>query len=205
MNEYVDLSLGLAERPGRSWKGAVRVIGVAESFQKSDPTSICVGVVMRGDLHIDGFGICRPTVGGLDATTQMERMFERMNRRDLRAWILGGSIISWFNVVDINRLREATGIPVVSVTYSDSEGIDKYLREYFPDDWVSRAQVIESNGPRHELVLNTGHRVFVNIAGMNQSEALKLLNLFTWDGKIPEPVRLARLFAASIRRDGYIL
>ncbi|MHA1771704.1 MAG: endonuclease dU [Candidatus Thorarchaeota archaeon] len=205
MTEYVDLSLGIEEHPGRSWKSAVRVLGVAESFQKTDTRSIVVGVVMRGDLQIDGFGLCRPEVGGLDSTEQLQFMFNQIDRKDIRAWILGGSIISWFNVVDLHQLCEATGIPVISVTYSESAGISDYLREYFPDDWEIRDHIITKNGSRAKLTLNTGHSVFVNHAGLQPTEALRLLNMFTLEGRVSEPVRVARLIAASIRRNLSIL
>ncbi|MCF2136465.1 MAG: DUF99 family protein [Candidatus Thorarchaeota archaeon] len=201
MVEYVDLSLGVEERPGRSWKAAVRVLGVAESFQKTDTQSIVTGVVMRGDLQIDGFGLCRPLVGGFDSTEQLQFMFDRINRKDIRVWILGGSIISWFNIVDLHELYEITGIPVISVTYSESAGISDYLREYFPDDWQQREQIIAKNGSRSMLTLDTGHSIFVNNVGLQLSEALQLLNMFTLEGKICEPVRVARLIAASIRKN----
>ena len=38
------------------WKKGVRVLGVAESFEKKQSHSILAGVVMRGDFRIDGFG-----------------------------------------------------------------------------------------------------------------------------------------------------
>ena len=201
MLNSLSLSSDNAEQPRRSWKGAVRVIGVAESFQKTDTRSVVVGIVMRGDLQIDGFGICRPTVGLLDSTEKIESMFERISRKDIRAWILGGSIISWFNVVDLHRLYEFSGIPVISVTYTDSAGITNYLQEYFPEDWRVRDELIAENGPRVQVSLDTGHSVFVNVVGMNVSDALQLLNLFTLEGKVPEPVRVARLIASSLRRD----
>ena len=60
------------------WKQGVRVLGISESFQKTDDNSIVAGVVMRGDGRIDGFGICRPKIGGLDATERLLEMFNRI-------------------------------------------------------------------------------------------------------------------------------
>ena len=103
------------------WKTGVRVLGISESFNRGDTKSIVAGVIMRGDYRIDGFGVCRPIVGGTDSTTSLLSLYQRLDRPDIRAWMLGGSVISWFNIVDIVALHEATKIPVVSVSYNPSE------------------------------------------------------------------------------------
>ncbi len=183
------------------WKKGVRVLGVSESFDREDRKSVAVGVVMRGDFIIDGFGICQPTVGGLDATEEMLIMFKRIQRDDIRAWLLGGCIISWFNVIDITRLFEKTKTPIVCVTYNPSEGIEKYLKEYFPDDWQVRLEISERAGQRERVRLENGHEVFINYHGLSMEEARSLVSHFTLEGKVPEPVRVARILASSIHRD----
>ena len=184
-----------------SWKSGVRVLGVAESFKKSQTHSLVVGLVMRGDFRIDGFGICRPTIGGRDSTETLLKLFKRLNRNDIRAWMLGGSLISWFNVVDIVELHRITGVPVVCVTYHPSEGVEKYLKEYFPGDWQSRLEILEKAGVRAPVHLDTGHGAFLTTAGVGIPRAKKLLDNFTLDGRIPEPIRVARLVAAALHRD----
>jgi endonuclease V-like protein UPF0215 family len=183
------------------WKKGVRVLGVAESFEKTDSNSVLAGVIMRGDLRIDGFGVCFPTVGGFDATSQLLSLFEKMQREDIRAWLLGGHVISWFNIVDIETLHEETNTPVISVSYHTSEGIEKYLIEYFPEDWKKRLEVLNSTGERVEVQLSTGHSVFLNIAGIGLSRAKRLVDNFTLDGRVPEPIRVARTIASGLKRD----
>ncbi len=189
------------EHPARSWKQGVRVLGVAESFDRGQEHSVVVGVVMRGDLRVDGLGVCFPEVGGTDSTDRLLEMVERVSRPDIRAWMLGGSVISWFNVVDLNRLHEETGLPVISVTYQPSNGISKYLREYFPSDWGTREQIIERNGTRRAVILRTGCRAYLNAVGLRLPDAVSLVNMFTLDGRVPEPIRLARVVASALRRD----
>ena len=183
------------------WKSGVRVLGIAESFKKSQLTSLVAGVVMRGDFRVDGFGICQPTIGGTDSTASLLGLYRRLKRQDIRAWMLGGSLISWFNVVDIVELYMATGVPVVCVTYHPSEGIEKYLREYFPDDWHSRLETLTRAGVRIPIRLETGHSAFLTSAGVGVARAKRLLDCFTLDGRVPEPVRVARLAAAGLYRD----
>lgn len=183
------------------WKRGVRVLGVAESFVKGDRYSNTVGVVMRGDLMIDGLGYCRPTVGGTDVTSQLLSMFSALGREDIRVWVLGGSVVSWFNIVDLHELSRVSGVPVVCVSYYASEGILEYLKEYFPDDWEARWDTVRRNGERQAVRLNNGHEVFVNTVGISTRRAKSLLDMFTVHGRVPEPVRVARVAAAALRRD----
>ena len=183
------------------WKKGVRVLGVAESFEKSETRSIMAGVIMRGDLRIDGFGVCTPTVGGKDSTRELISMFNRLNRKDIRTWMLGGSIISWFNIIDITALYESTDTPVICVSYHDSDGIEKYLKEYFPDDWKTRLNILERTGDRKIIQLPTGHSLYLSVAGIGMTRARNLISKLTIDGRIPEPVRVARTIAAGLHRD----
>jgi endonuclease V-like protein UPF0215 family len=185
------------------WKTGIRVIGISESFKKSQSKSIVVGIIMRGDYRIDGFGVCHPIIGGTDSTESLVKLYQRLGRQDIRAWVLGGSVISWFNIVDIVELHRSTEIPVVCITYHPSEGIEKYLKEYFPQDWKSRLAILEKAGERTPINLDTGHEAFLTAAGMGVNRAKRLLDLFTIDGRIPEPVRVARLVASGIHRDIY--
>ncbi|MFW9907943.1 MAG: DUF99 family protein [Candidatus Thorarchaeota archaeon] len=182
------------------WKTGIRVLAISESFRKGDTYSYVAGVVMRGDLRIDGFSFCRPTVGGSDATEKVLGLYRTLNRQDLRAWLLGGSIISWFNTIDIHQLLRETKLPVVCVSYWPSEGLEKYVREYFPQDWQNRMKTIESVGEREEIILSERFKVFITRAGMDLHSARSLVNHFTRDGRIPEPIRVARQLAASIRK-----
>jgi endonuclease V-like protein UPF0215 family len=189
------------QRSPREWKKGVRVLGVSESFKREDEKSIAVGVVMRGDKRIDGIGFCEPEVGGTDATEKLIDMYSRLSREDIRAWLLGGCIISWFNVIDSVELHKVTGVPVVCISYNPSQGIEKYFREYFPDDWQSRIEMMDRGGQRQEVALKTGHSVFLATSGITLDKARKLVDQFTLDGRIPEPIRVARIIAAARRRD----
>lgn len=193
------LVLGTNEKRSQSWKPGARVLGIAESFSKDDRKSTVTGVIMRGDLRIDGFGLCQPTVGGLDSTEEIISMYERLNRPDIRALLLSGTIISWFNIVDLEALFEAVGIPIVSVTYEETEGIKKYIREYFPEDYERRIELAMKCGERERIILKTEHNIFVNVVGMSMKRCRNILNLFTLEGKIPEPIRVAKLIAGAIR------
>ncbi len=153
---------------------------------------------MRGDLVIDGFSFAFATVGGMDATDAVLRLYRDLQRGDVNAILLSGAVISWYNVVDLPRVHEETGKPLLCVTYEESEGLEKYLKQF--EDWEERIRVYRRNGEREKVFLRTGKEVYIRYFGMRKDEALGLLNKFTLSGRIPEPVRVARILARSLMR-----
>jgi len=183
----------------RYFKKGIRALGIAECFRKgASRKSILAGVVMRADLLLDGFSFSVATVGGLDATEAVMKLYERLGRKDVNILMLNGCVISWYNVIDLNEVHERTGKPLICVTYEPSPGLEKYFKEYFPDDWAERLAIYERNGPRTAIRLKTGHEVFIRAIGLDEEEAKKVLDKFTLHGSIPEPLRLARLLARAV-------
>lgn len=181
-------------------KRGVRVLGIAESFLKTKPSSRLAGVVMRKDLRVDGFGFSKISVGGDDATEGVLKIFKGLERSDLNALLLNGSVISWFNIVDLDEVYKETGLPVISLTYEESEGLEGYIREYFPHP-QEKIEMYRKLGNREPLRLKTGFEVYARFLGATAEETKGLLNSFTLEGKVPEPLRVARLLARSISRE----
>jgi hypothetical protein len=153
---------------------------------------------MRADLQIDGFAVTHITVGGTDATEGVLRIFKELNRRDINALFLNGCVISWFNIIDLNMVYEALKLPLVCVTYEESEGLEKYIKEYF-QDWQERVRAYGSLGSRTRITLHTGHEILVRSLGIEKEKDVKaILDKFTLQGAIPEPLKVARLLARTL-------
>lgn len=190
-------------------KKGIRVLGVAESFLKEKSTkAVLAGVVMRGDFQIDGFCMTGITVKGLDGTSGVIRLFRDLDRTDINVIMLNGCIISLFNLVDLERVFEKTSIPVVCVTYEESGGLEKYFEEF--ENSSERLEIYKRLGPRVPIKLHTGHEVFVRFVGIGKEnkeneedkerEVRALLDKFTIQGAVPEPLKVARLFARTVMR-----
>jgi len=181
-------------------KKGIRVLGISESFRKGiSKKSVLAGIVMRGDLLIDGFAITTITVGGLDATQGVLNIYNILNRKDINAIMLNGVIIAWYNVIDLEKIYNKTKIPIIAVTYEESEEkLDKYFKENFPEDYEKRIEIYRRNGEREKIQLKTGYTVLVRYLGMRRDEAKGLLNKFTRQGAIPEPLRVSRLLARTL-------
>ncbi|MCQ8903208.1 MAG: DUF99 family protein [Methanothrix sp.] len=189
------------EKAIRVNKPGIRALGIAESFVRSDPVSTLAGIVMRGDLRIDGVALAEITVGGMDATGGVLSIYRKLNRDDINILMLSGNVISWFNIIDPEMVHRETGLPVISVTYEESDGLEKYIEEYFPGD-AERLRRYRALGERSALRLKTGYDLFVRAHGISLKEARAVLNRFTLEGRIPEPVRVARLIARAAMRIG---
>ena len=63
--------------------------------------------------------------------------------------------------------------------------------------------MLERAGERTLVPLRSGYSVYINNIGMSLEKAQRLVDLFTLDGRVPEPIRVARLLAATLRQDLY--
>ncbi|WFN34846.1 DUF99 family protein [Methanogenium sp. S4BF] len=174
-------------------KKGIRILGIAESYRGREQSLIC-GIVMRRDRIIDGCAFSRATVGGMDATDAVLGIWNHLARDDIQAIMLGGTVISWFNVIDITQVHERTGLPVISVTYEDSPGLEDDISHHFPSD-EKRLSAYIALGKRTTCQLSTGVTVYLRAEGISLDDATHACNIFTAQGKIPEPVRVARIIA----------
>lgn len=179
-------------------KPGIRILGIAESWTGRDQ-SFLAGVVMRGDLRIDGSAITRVTVGGMDATDAVIRLFSLLHRSDINLILISGAAIAWYNIINPEVIQEQTGTPVIIITYEESGGLEESISRHFPDD-RERMKAYMALGERDCIRLNTGHSVFLRRAGIPTDIAERIINRFTLDGRVLEPVRVARLFARSVMR-----
>jgi endonuclease V-like protein UPF0215 family len=172
------------------------VLGVAESFKKSGKRSTLAGVVMRRDLVIDGMVFGSATIEGDDATDSIISMHGSLARDDINCILLDGLVISMYNIIDGERVAAETGLPVLAITFEDSKGLEGSIKHHF-DSWQSKLEHYKRLGEREKVVLKTGKSLFIRCWGLNQKRAVEILNSFTLQGSVPEPIRVAKLAARS--------
>jgi endonuclease V-like protein UPF0215 family len=179
-----------------SEKKGFRVLGIAESFKKPCLKSTLVGIVMRRDLIIDGMAFGSATIEGDDATDNILSMYRSLARDDINCILLDGLVISMYNIIDGEQVVEKTKLPVIAITFEDSKGLEDSIRHHFNDGQHKLVQY-QKLGRREQVTLNTGKNLFIRCWGLNQKRAVAILNSFTLQGSIPEPIRLAKLAARS--------
>lgn len=179
-------------------KPGLRALGIAESYSGRERSTLA-GVVMRKDLLIDGVAFARVTVGGSDATDAVIRLVASLARRDINLILISGCVIAWYNIIDPAAVQEATGLPVIVATYEESEGLEEEIRHHFPGD-AGRLAAYRRLGDRTPIPLHTGYTLLIRPYGISHGDAAKVCNDFTHEGRVPEPLRVARLIARGIVR-----
>lgn len=179
-------------------KPGIRALGVAESFRPGQRASVLAGVVMRRDLVIDGVSFTKTSIGGDDATPAIAALFRKFKRNDINVLLVSGAILSLYNIVDVDGLLSRIHVPVVCLTYKETAGIEDSIRRHFPGS-ATKLVAYRRLGPRHAVKLATGHRVYVRTAGVDLPAVKETLDVFTLQGSLPEPVRVARLLARAFQ------
>jgi len=181
-------------------KSGIRGLAVAESFSQDSKKSVLSGIVMSTDLVIDGFVMGHSTVRGDDATDVILSMFEKLGRTDVSFLLISGIIISLYNMVDVKRISEKIGLPVIGITHEESDGIEDAIKHHFPDSYKSKLAEYSKLGSREKITLHTSHNLYIRNEGCTILEAKQLLDKITSQGSIPEPLRIAQLLANTLLR-----
>ncbi len=183
-------------------KPGIRALGLAESFRQGQKWSALAGVVMRSDFVIDGVALGRTAVGGDDANSAIAALFRKFGRNDVNLVMVSGAILSLYNIIDVDALSASTKLPVVCLTYKETSGIEGSIRRHFPEGAEEKLRAYRKLGRRTGIKLHTGYRVYVRSAGMDKATVKPILDAFTLQGSVPEPVRVAKLLAraAMVRR-----
>lgn len=177
----------------------VRVLGVDDApFDFEDDRVLVVGTLLRGRSYLEAVLTTEVEVDGTDATDRLVAMVaDSRYLEQVRALLLDGIALGGFNIVDIDRLHEETGVPVVTVTRRppDLDAMRDALKARF-DDWTARWELVR-RGELFEVA--TDHApLHVKTAGLEREEAAELLARTTLRGALPEPLRVAHLVAAGV-------
>jgi endonuclease V-like protein UPF0215 family len=175
----------------------MRILGIAESFQKNDKSSILAGIIMRRDLVVDGIIYSNTTVGGNDGTKKVLSMIDSLGRSDINCVLLGGLIISLFNIISGKDINEETKIPVIAISYRRSTGLKGSIHGEDEKEKIKHYLELQERKP---LTLWTGKTIYVRQWGLEFSDASRLLNSLVIQGAKPEPLRLATLAARAYHK-----
>lgn len=162
----------------RSFRGDVRLIGVVCSRTR------CDGVLSS-----------RVRRDGANSTDRMIELVEGSQfAGHIRAVMLQGIAVAGFNVVDVHRLHDALGIPVLVVARKKPNlpAIRRALFDTVPGA-ARKWRLIEQAGPMESI-----RRVQVQRVGLTPAAAGHLLASTTLHGNLPEPLRLAHLIAGGV-------
>ena len=151
---------------------------------------------MRRDLIIDGMAYGSATIEGDDATDSIISIHRLLARNDINCILLDGLVISMYNIIDGERVAAETHLPVIAITFEDSKGLEESIKNYF-GDWQAKLVQYQKLGTREKVTLRTGKALFIRRWGVTERRAVAILDSFTLQGAMPEPIRVAKLAARS--------
>ncbi len=184
----------------RKVKPEIRVLGIDDGIFAPHTKGWVpiVGVVFRGGYWLDGVMHTRVRIDGLDATRRISSMILQSNHfRQLRVIMLNGVTFAGFNVVDTGYLASKTRIPVIAVTRHRPNFAQIHRALCHLPNCEERWNTISKSGTPLEMKIKSS-RLFVQIEGMGEEDALKIITITSTRSSVPEPLRVAHLIASGI-------
>jgi len=179
-------------------KNGIRGLAISESFTQESEKSVLAGIVMSNEFLIDGFVFGSATIKGNDITAEIISMFEKLNRDDISFLLLPGTILSMYNIVNIEKIHERLQIPIIAVSTQDSSGLIDSIKYHFPSNSENKLKQYKNLGPREKILLETKNELFLRVRGCSIQECNVLLNKIIIQGGIPEHLRVSQLLAKTI-------
>lgn len=162
----------------RSHRGDVLVVGAVFAGNRLD------GVIST-KVRRDGANAAQRLIDCLTGSKYFDQ---------LQAILLQGIAFAGFNVVDLQRLHQATGLPVLVVAryLPDLQAIRKALLEQVPGG-TRKWRLIEAAGPMEPMAA-----LYVQRCGITAENAARLLASLQQNSQLPEPLRVAHMIAGGV-------
>ena len=183
-------------------KPEIRVLGVDDGVftPRTEALVPVVGVVFRGGYWLDGVMHTKIAVDGLDATDKISSMITNSpHYKQLRVIMLNGITFAGFNIVDIKTLNAETRLPVIAVTREKPNLVE--IREALKHLLKSEERwnaVLNAGEISEATTRNEKEKIYMQVAGISEDDAQKILRLTSTRSNIPEALRVAHLVASGI-------
>jgi endonuclease V-like protein UPF0215 family len=174
------------------------VVGVEDgSFQKGISKKTKLVAVLLVGAAIKAVKIAHVTVDGMDATEVLTKMVEGWL---FEAIFLAGVSFAGFNVIDPTTIYKRYGKPIVVIsrTKPNNEAVKRALQRHF-EDWEKRWGIFRKLGKVREVkVLEDAKPIYMELLGETDEWAYKLVQALSFCGRMPEPLRVARIIARGV-------
>lgn len=153
-----------------------------------------VGAIYSG-LRLEGIVSGKVRRDGINSTRELTRLVKQSKfGAHLQLVLLQGVALAGFNVIDVPRLHEALGVPVLVVARHAPrpQAMRRALLERIPGG-ARKWAMVERLGPMEPV-----GAVHVQRVGLSRAEAEAVIAATALNGSIPEPLRTAHLIAGGI-------
>ncbi|MEM3641243.1 MAG: DUF99 family protein [Candidatus Bathyarchaeia archaeon] len=174
------------------------IVGVEDgSFQKGVTRETLLAIVLLRQFTIENVKVTKITVDGLDAT---EKLAEILEDWEFDAILLAGVSYAGFNLIDPMLIHEKFRKPllIIAQTKPNNKAVKRALKRHFKD-WEARWGVFQRLGPVYKIHIKKGEApLYMETVGTNVRWASSFVRSLRLFGRIPEPLRVARLIARGL-------
>ena len=174
------------------------LIGIDDGpFEKgADPVTPIVGVVMEASDLVEGVAMTSFPIDGAGVTDFLAGWIQGLRfRPGLQGIALGGITIAGLAVVDIERLSETLGLPVLVLNRKDPRQ-HRLAGALESAGLADRLEVVD----RTPASLPVSNGLYLACAGISAEDGARLIDASRRKGEMPEPLRLAHLIASAVVR-----
>lgn len=155
---------------------------------------LVVGTVYAG-ARLEGVISGKVRRDGANSTATLIRLVaQSRHQAHLKLIMLQGIAFAGFNVIDLEGLHAELGTPVITVVRKrpNMKAIRRALLHKVPGG-RRKWRLIERAGPVERV-----GSVFIQRAGLTLPEATEVINRYTLNSALPEPLRVAHLIAGGV-------
>lgn len=191
----------------RQVKREIRILGVDDAkFKRGrDEWTRLIGVVFRGGEWMEGCLQIPIRVDGDDINQKLaEMVMTSSHYGQLRVIMTRDTIFGGMNVLNLPILFQETGLPVIAISDSkpDMVRVKKAVQRICPNSWEMKYESLLKSGPIQSVESRQGKAlIYIQWAGLEFDQACELVQKTATRSRIPEPVRIAHLFATSFVPD----
>ncbi|MFB6245275.1 MAG: DUF99 family protein [Candidatus Nanohaloarchaea archaeon] len=176
-------------------KSGTRFLGIDDSSHDkfSDSEAFLVGVAYRGTEFVEDIRKTGIEIDGGDATEKIIELYESAEASTVGCILLDGISFAGLNIVDLEKVTEETGVPVVAVTKNEPD------REKFYEalEIVGNEEGFWEMEDPETVELEDGE-VYVQYAGTDFDGARETVEISTLHGLTPEAIRVADMIGSVL-------
>lgn len=182
-------------------KKNIRILGVDDApFRRDrDDQTELVMTVMRMDFKIEGIIIRKIMLDGYDSTDAIIDILNHDMGESVNLVMTDGITFGGMNICDLDEVYEESQRPVISVTRREPDkkalisAIEKHHSEPQRGIDIIRRSRIE------KIEIGNRKSIYVNLKGIEISEARRIIEKTRKEGLMPEPVRISHLIGSAIK------
>ncbi len=176
----------------------IKILGIDDFPANSSGAPVSVSaVVFRGNKYMENLLSTQISQHNNDCTEKFISMINKSKISDQLTVILtDGITFAGLNILDINKLNQETGIPVIAVMdrMPNIKKIENLFHSKHIDDRIS---IMKLAGKIYETKLNEKN-VYFQVAGISEMDASNILKISTKIGKVPEPLRVVHIIGSGM-------